>query len=74
MVCAVSAAGVYMAGVKFIGEGRPLTLLAIAAAGVIYCICLIILGGITKEDIRLIPKAEALLRRLPRITALLREK
>lgn len=74
VVCAVSAAGVYMAGVKFIGEGRPLTLLAIAAAGVIYCICLIILGGITKEDIRLIPKAEALLRRLPRISALIRGK
>ena len=74
VVCAVSAAGIYMAGLRFMGEGRALTLLSVMTAAIVYSICLVILGGITKEDIRLIPKAESLLRKFPHLSALIREK
>ncbi len=65
LLCALSAVGSYSLFTNFGGESKLFTLTAIALASAVYGISLILLGGITKEDIRLIPKAEKLACKIP---------
>ena len=71
--CAVSAVAFYGLIGNSVGYSRILTLASIAFAAVVYGVTLLLLGGITKEDIRLIPKAERLLK-IPILNKLVKEK
>jgi stage V sporulation protein B len=73
VACAVSAVAFYSLIGNLVGYSRILTLASIVFAAVIYGVTLLLLGGITKEDIRLIPKAEKLLK-IPILNKLVREK
>ena len=71
--CVAAAVSVYGIATSVLGFSGVITLASIATAAVVYVIMLLLLGGITKEDIRLIPKAERLLE-IPLFKKLIKEK
>lgn len=71
-LCAATAIGVYKGTTAMFGEAKAFTLLAIAAAAVIYGFAALLLGAITKSDVALISKAERLINKIPIIRTLLR--
>ncbi len=64
-ICALSAIGFYTVFTSFFGESKLLTLISIALAAGVYAVVLLLLGGITKEDVSLIPKAEKIAGKIP---------
>ncbi len=71
--CVLVAVSVYGIAASLIGFSGAVTLVAIGVAAVVYGVLLLIFGGITKEDIRLIPKAEGLLK-IPFFSKVIKEK
>lgn len=71
--CVAAAMSVYGIATAILGFSGVITLASIATAAVVYGIMLLLLGGITKEDIRLIPKAERLLE-IPLFKKFIKEK
>ena len=71
--CAVVAVAVYGLTTLALGYSGIITLVAIATAVLTYGVMLLLLGGITKEDVRLIPKAEKLLE-IPLLKKVIKEK
>ena len=59
--CVAFAVAVYGIFGTLIGFSGIITLASIAVAALVYAVLLLIFGGITKEDLRFIPKAEKLL-------------
>ncbi len=71
--CAVSAVAAYAGLTAIIGYSGIITLVSIALAAAVYGAMLLLLGGVTREDIRLIPRAERLLD-IPILKKLIKEK
>ena len=71
--CAASAAAVYGISVSAFGYSGIITVISIGVAAAVYGAMLLLLGGITREDIRLIPKAEGIVERIPILRRLIRE-
>ena len=59
-VCAISASGAYIITMKLLDSNSISTLFSIALSAVVYLVSLWLFGGITADDLKLIPKAEAL--------------
>ncbi len=72
LVCAISAVGIYLLLTSFSGESKLITLFSIAVAAIVYMIALLLFGGVTKDDISLIPKAEKLVQKLPLIEKIIK--
>ena len=61
--CAVSAAGSYALLIYVFGYQKLFALISIGIAAVIYALMLLLLGGVTKEDIGFLPKGEKILQK-----------
>ena len=57
-LCAATAYGVHELLSKAVGTGGLITLVSIAAGGVVYVICVLLVRGITKDDVLMLPKGE----------------
>jgi len=70
--CAVSAAGSYALLIFSFGYHKLFTLISIGVAAAFYLLMLILLGGITKEDIGFLPKGDRILDRFGFLNRILR--
>lgn len=66
-LCGIAAIGTYALATKLLGPSRLITLIAIAAAGVVYFAALLLFGALEKEDFDFIPKGQAIYRLLCRL-------
>ena len=73
VICVLAGLAVYGASITLIGYSGVVTVVSIATAAIVYGLMLILLGGITKEDVGLIPKAEKLLQ-IPIFKKVIKEK
>ncbi len=74
ILCALSAYAANGLLGRIIPSSDIVTLLAIAIAAAVYAVLLLLLGGITKSDVSLVPKAEKLINRLPIIRKMIKEE
>ncbi len=72
VVCAITAALSYALLFGIFGESKLITLLSITAAALVYGLSLLLFRGITREDVKLIPKAEKLVDKLPIVRSLIK--
>ena len=63
-LCGLAAIGTYALAAKVLGPSRLITLVAIAAAGVVYFAALLLLRALEKEDFDFIPKGQTVYRLL----------
>ena len=62
--CAASAASSYALFIYLFGYQKIFTLVSIGIAAAFYALMLILLGGVTKEDVGFLPKGEKILEKL----------
>lgn len=71
-ICAVSAKAVQGLLTALMGESRLIVLISIAAAAAVYCVTLLLIGGITKDDIQTLPGLENKLEKIPLLKKLVK--
>lgn len=72
ILCGAAAVGVYVGLTALLGQIKLLTLVAIAVAALIYGLSLLLIGGVDRSDVALIPKLENLVKKVPFIYRLIR--
>lgn len=72
IICAITAWSANTVLINIFGYNKFFALIAIALAALVYGVLLLLLGGITRSDITLIPKAEKLVDRIPIVRAILK--
>ena len=73
ILCGLTAIGSFTALTSLFGEIKLLTLVAIALAGIVYVIALLLFGAVTRSDVELIPKAKRLVNKIPLVNRLIRD-
>lgn len=58
LACGGAALGVASMLPRFISSGKIVTVLSIAAAGIVYLVVLLLIKGITAEDMKMVPKGD----------------
>lgn len=72
ILCGIAAKGTHFLFTSFVGDSKLFALISISVAALAYAISLLLIGGITESDIKLIPHADTVVKKLPLVNRLIR--
>ena len=72
LLCGVSAIGSYMLLVELIGQSKIFTLVAIGVGAAVYGLTLLLLGGVDRTDIELVPGVNGVVSKIPMLSKIIK--